>query len=248
MSRFLLTTAFVVVACGVATAQRQPGGNRPAGGMGAASLAPQVVSNKDLQADLKVTDAQKEKFKDPAAKLADVQKKQRDLFGAGGGGARPDMTKMQEVRVEMTKVNEEVTKVVTDTLTDDQKARLKQIEVQRMGLRAFTNADVVKELALTDDQKAKIKTITDDLAKELGAGAGGRPGAGGAGGRGGAGARPMADPEAAKKRSEATAKALEKATGELTDAQKTTFKKLTGEKFDLTKLNTFGRAPMRPDM
>ena len=219
----------------MATAQRQPGGNRPAG---AASLTPQVVSNKDLQADLKVTDAQKEKFKDPAAKQAEVTKKLADLRPATGGG-RPDMAKMTEVRAEMTKVNDEVTKVVTDALDDTQKKRLKQIEVQQMALRAFANADVVKELALTDDQKAKVKTITDDLAKEVG---GGRPQPG---------TQPDATAlaEARKKRTEATDKAMTKVAAELTDDQKKAWKGLTGEKFDLTKLNAFGgRAPMPKDL
>ena len=241
MKRFVLSAVVVVAACTAATAQRQPGGTRPAG---AASLTPQVVSNKDLQADLKVTDAQKEKFKDPAAKLTEVAKKMADLRPATGGG-RPDMTKMTEVRAEMTKVNDEVTKVVTDTLDDTQKKRLKQIEVQQMALRAFANADVVKELALTDDQKAKVKTITDDLAKEVGTGA--RP----AGGRPGAGTQPDAAAlaEARKKRTEATDKAMTKVSAELTDDQKKAWKGLTGEKFDLTKLNAFGgRAPMPKDM
>ncbi len=241
MNRFVFTAVAVVAACAAATAQRQPGGNRPAG---AASLTPQVVSNKDLQADLKVTDAQKEKFKDPAAKVAEVAKKMADLRPATGGG-RPDMTKMTEVRAEMTKVNEEVTKVVTDTLDDTQKKRLKQIEVQQMALRAFANADVVKELALTDDQKAKVKTITDDLAKEVGTGA--RPG----GGRPQPGTQPDAAAlaEARKKRTEATDKAMTKVSAELTDDQKKTWKGLTGEKFDLTKLTAFGgRAPMPKDM
>jgi hypothetical protein len=233
MKRFVFTAVAVVAACSVATAQRQPGG----GTRGATSLLPQVVSNKDLQSELKVTDEQTGKFKDVAAKQADATKKLRELFT---GGERPDRAKMTEITGEMTKVNEEITKVVTDTLTTEQKKRVKQIEVQRMGLRAFANADVLKALKLTDEQKAKVKTIGDE------AGTGRRPG-----GRPQPGAeRPDAAAlaEAAKKRAEATAKAMAKVAAELTDDQKKAWKELTGEKFDLTKLNLLGgRAPMRND-
>lgn len=225
MTRFFLTAAVVVAATSVASAQRQPGGTR-----GPVSLLPQVVSNKDLQADLKVTDAQKEKFKDSAAKLADVQKKMADLRPAGGG--RPDQAKMTEVRAEQTKVNEEVTKVVTEALTAEQKKRVKQIEVQAMGLRAFANEDVLKELKLTDEQKTKVKEVTDATQKELTDAGLGRPMAGGGAARPDAAARA----EQQKKRAEINGKATEKAAAVLTDDQKKAWKELTGEKFDTTKL------------
>jgi len=233
MNRFLISAVAIIAACSVASAQRQPGG----GTRGATGLLPQVVSNKDLQADLKVTDEQKGKFKDAAAKQADATKRLRDLFT---GGERPDRAKMTEITGEMTKVYGEVTKVVTETLTTEQKKRVKQIEVQRMGLRAFANEDVLKELKLTDEQKAKVKTISDEAG--TGRRPGGRPQPGGT--------RPDAAAlaEAAKKRTEATAKAMEKVAAELTADQKKAWKELTGEKFDLTKLNLLGGLrPMRND-
>lgn len=221
MTRFFLSAAVLVAATSVASAQRQPGGNRAA-----VSVIPQVATNKDLQADLKVTDAQKEKFKDPAAKLAEVTKKMTDLRAGG----QPDREKMTEVRAEQTKVNEEVTKVVTEALTAEQKARVKQIEVQAMGARAFANEDVLKALALTDDQKAKVKEITDAAQMEMREAGGGRPQQGAA--------RPDAAAlaEQAKKRAEITGKAMEKAAAVLTDDQKKAWKELTGEKFDTSKL------------
>lgn len=245
MNRLLLSTLVLVSVSTFALAQRQPGGNRGGAGNRAntTSLLPQVLNNKDLQADLKVTDDQKSKFKDVATKQADIQKQQRELFTGGG---QPDRTKMTEIRTEMTKVNEEATKVLNDTLTAEQKSRLKQIEVQQLGLRAFTNAEVVKELKITDEQKAKIKEITDAVQKELtDAGIGGRP----MGGRGQGGNQPNAAAQAEnrKKRTEINEKAIEKVTAELTDDQKKTLKTLTGEKFDLTKLSGFGGrgAPMQ---
>lgn len=232
MTRFVLTAAVAVAATSLAAAQgRQPG---TGAGRANVSIIPQVASNKDLQADLKVTDAQKEKFKDSAAKLADVQKKMADLRPAGGG--RPDQAKMTEVRAEQTKVNEEVTKVVNEALTAEQKKRVKQIEVQAMSLRAFANEDVLKELKLTDEQKTKVKEITDATQKELtDAGLGrpmGRPQQGTA--------RPDAAAlaEQAKKRAEINGKATEKVSALLTDDQKKAWKELTGEKFDTTKLAT----------
>lgn len=240
MTRFFLTAAVAVAATSLAAAQRQPG---TGAGRGAVSIISQVVNNKDLQADLKVTDAQKEKFKDPAAKLAEVQKKMTDLRAGG----QPDREKMQEVRTEQTKVTEEVTKVVTEALTAEQKKRVKQIEVQAMGLRAFANEDVLKELKLTDDQKAKVKEVTDAVQKEMTDAGLGRPM-----GRPQPGAtRPDAAAlaEQAKKRAEITGKAMEKVAAVLTDDQKKAWKELTGDKFDTAKLATGfgGGRPMRND-
>lgn len=228
MTRFFLTAAVAVAATSLAAAQ----GRQPGTGRGTVSIIPQVATNKDLQADLKVTDAQKEKFKDSAAKLAEVQKKMTDLRAAG----QPDREKMTEVRTEQTKVNEEATKAVTEALTAEQKKRVKQIEVQAMGLRAFANEDVLKELKLTDEQKTKVKEVTDAVQKELTDAGLGRPT-----GRPQPGAtRPDAAAlaEQAKKRAEINGKATEKVSALLTDDQKKAWKELTGDKFDTTKLAT----------
>jgi len=182
IARWMLAASLLVVVAGATQAQRpqpgQPGqGGRP-GGFGGLQIG-LVLTNKDLQEELKVTDEQKGKFKDVAAKQADMTKKLAELRGGG----QPDRTKMQEILKEMMTVTEEVKKATDDVLTADQKKRFKQIEIQAMGVRAFSNADVVKALTISDDQKKALKEVADatqkeiaDLRKELGLPAqGGRP-------------------------------------------------------------------------
>ena len=63
IARWILTAVLAVTVAGAAQAQRQQpgGGNRPGGGGVQIGL---VLTNKDLQDELKVTDDQKGKLKD----------------------------------------------------------------------------------------------------------------------------------------------------------------------------------------
>ena len=238
IARWILTAVLAVTVAGAVQAQRpQPGGGNRLGGGVQIGL---VLSNKDLQDELKVTDEQKGKFKDVAAKQTEMTKKMADLRTGG----QPDRTKMQEVIKEMTALTEEVKKVTDEVLTADQKKRFKQIEIQAMGARAFANADVVKELAITDDQKKALKEVADataketaDLRKELGLPAlGGRPMGGGT----------APDAEALKKFAEKskpmTEAAMEKSVKALTADQQKKWTEMIGVKFDTSKLTA---RPMR---
>ncbi len=226
--RSLLAASVLALFVGTADAQRPQQGQGRGG-----NLAGQVVTNADLQKELKITDDQKGKFKDVAEKQTEQTKKLRELFT--GGGARPDRAKMQEIQAEMTKVRDEVKKVTEDVLTSDQKKRIKQLEVQMMGLRAFTNEEVVKELKISDEQKTKIKEVSDEANKDLRAAGGGfqRPQPG-----------QQPDPEklaeSRKKRTEITDKAMEKISATLSDDQKKTWTELTGPKADTSKFTAVG--------
>ena len=242
IARWILTAVLAVTVAGAAQAQRQQpgGGNRPGGGGVQIGL---VLTNKDLQDELKVTDDQKGKLKDVTAKQAEMTKKMADLRSGG----QPDRTKMQEAIKEMTTLTEEVKKVTDEVLTADQKKRFKQLEIQAMGLRAFANVDVVKELAITDDEKKALKEIADATAtdtaalrKELGlpAQGGGRPTGGGT-------ATPP-DAEALKKFAEKskpmTEAAMEKSVKAMTADQQKKWTEMIGVKFDTSKLTA---RPMR---
>ncbi len=244
IARWIFTAVLAVTVAGAAQAQRpqpgQPGAGGRAGGGGVQIGL--VLTNKDLQDELKVTDDQKSKLKDVTAKQTEMTKKMADLRSGG----QPDRTKMQEVIKEMTALTEEVKKVTDEVLTADQKKRFKQLEIQAMGVRAFANADVVKELAITDDQKKALKEVADataketaDLRKELGLPAqGGRP-------MGGGTATPP-DAEALKKFAEKskpmTEAALEKSVKALTADQQKKWTEMIGVKFDTSKLTA---RPMR---
>lgn len=233
--QLLAAVAVAAVAAGTSQAQRQPGG----GGMRQQTpLYMTALTNEDLQKDLKVTDDQKKSLKEVMDKAADIAKKRAELFTGG----QPDREKMTELQTASTKLTEEAKTATDKAFTDDQKKRIKQIDVQRMGFAAFANEDVVKAMKFTDDQKAKLKTVSEeytkaraDLQKEYGLGGGG-------------GARPMIDAEKmaeyTKKSTALSTETMDKAKKELTDDQKKTWTELTGAAFDLAKLTP---RPMRRD-
>jgi Spy/CpxP family protein refolding chaperone len=226
-SRFLAVALFVAGAVLVVEAQ-QP--RRGGGGFG---LDPTVlvVNNKDLQEELKVTDAQKEKF----AGVIEKQKKQAESFKGAFGGGGFDKEKFAEIQKERTALNDEIKKVVAETLTPDQTKRLKQIERQAMGVRAFTDENVAADLKLTDDQKSKVKGIVEEYGKDVRE-------LGGFGGGGGKGGFKKGDfdkeklAENQKKREKLAKAAIADVEDVLTADQRKQWKEMTGAAFDTSKL------------
>jgi hypothetical protein len=170
-----------------------------------------LVNNEDVQKELKLDKDQVDKAK---TAVQNVQKKHQDEF-----------TKLrdlgQEERREKTQelsrtVSEESLQALGEVLKPEQIKRLKQIELQQAGARAFIRPDVQKALNLTAQQKESIKTIEEDAAKALrelftgGNAQGGRE-------------------RMATLRKETTDKIQAVLTGE----QKTTWKELTGEPFEV---------------
>jgi len=131
-----------------------PGGGR--GGMMQMGGLETWLSNASVQEHLKLDDQQKEKIKDFAAKLREAQQALRN----------PDLSQEEraEKRRDLTKQAETFAKEI---LTADQLKRIKQIDLQQAGLRAFAREEIAKELKLTDEQKEKIKTLGDDMRKDV---------------------------------------------------------------------------------
>jgi len=228
-SRFLAVMLFVAGAVVVVDAQqpRQPGG----GNQFRLDPATLVISNKALQEEIKVTDAQREKFKDVAEKQKKANEAGRGGFGKGGF----DKEKLAERQKEREALNAEIKKVAEETLTADQKKRLKQIDRQALGMRAFTNEEVATELKLSDEQKSKIKGIVDEYNKDA-AGLGGRGGFGNKGGN--VDKEKLAENQAKREKLRKAAQAdIDEV---LTADQKKQWKDMTGEPFDTTKLFQFG--------
>lgn len=226
-SRWLVATLFVASMVVVVQAQqRQPGGGR--GGFG---ITNQVLTNTALQEDLKVTDAQKAKLKVVADKQAEQFKKMGEAFKEAAG----DKEKLKEIfansQKDGEKIREEVTKALDETLTAEQKARIKQIERQLSGVRAFTQDEVVADLKLSDSQKTKVKGIVDEYVKDS-------QGLGGFGGKGGFDKEKAA--EAQKKREKLTKGAMADIDEVLNDEQRKTWKDMTGPEFDRSKLQFGG--------
>lgn len=248
-SMLLAAAALAVVLVGTGTAQDEPKkdakkgerqppgggggfGGRMGGGFGGASIYGFLANNKDLQAELKITDEQKKKFEDVAK---EQQAKMRELFTGGGIGRDATEEQRKEMMEKMTKAAAETKKAYEAVLTSEQAKRVTQINYQYMNVRAFSDKDVQTALKMTDDQKEKIKTVMETYQKDSAELRGGR----GAGG-GGAPGRPS---EENQKKLEALRKDVEeKIVATLKDDQKKEWKGMIGEKFDVSKL-TF--QPMR---
>lgn len=188
---------------GGATQPGQGRGMMAGGGGGVAGL----LTNEGVQKELKLSDEQKAKIKEFGEEQT---KKMREAFGDGG---RPDQEKMAELRKAATEAAE---KFVKNTLNADQQKRIKQINTQQMGLRAFSNEEVAKALKLTDEQKEKIKGLGEEMNKDLQELRGGGFNA-----------------ESMQKMATIRKEYLAKAADSLTGDQKTAWKSLVGEPFEL---------------
>ena len=242
-----------VLAAGIVTVVAAQPGRQFGGGGGGQDVNTLVFTNAALQEEIKVTDAQKEKIKPVATKQAELTKKRADMFKAGKDGF--DKDKFTELQEEGKKVSEEAKKTFDEVFTAEQKKRLKQISVQQLSVGVFaepveakgkggfggtseaakaTMKEVAETLKLTDAQKTKVKGIMDEYTKDRAAirtdifgetkkGKGGAP-----------------DPEKTKdfnaKSAKLAAEVMGKIAAELDDAQKTAWKGLVGEPFDLAKL------------
>ena len=224
-SKWLLAAAVACVG-GAAVAQPPGGGKGFGGGPGGGPAG--LLLSKTVRDDLKVTDDQAAKLKTWQAEFGPkmremMQEKLKDI-------PRDEMReKFPEVQAEMAKVTY---KELAGVLKSDQVKRLKQIDVQVAGLRAFAVPETAAALKVTDDQKEKLKTVIDESQKDmrdLGEEYGARfPGQ-----------RPT-DPDKAKefdqKAAQINKEAMTKVMAMMTADQKAAFKELQGAPIDVAKV------------
>jgi hypothetical protein len=204
MTRLLVA----LFAAGLATAVLAQGPGRGMGGLTPAAL----LTNKSVQAELKLTT-------DQTGKLQDLAKDLREKHKGDLDKARQDkdFAKMGEV---FKAIGEETEKALPDVLKPEQLKRLHQIEIQVAPFQALAKPEVQKKLDLSDKQKTEITAITDklqsdrqELFKDVGKDKDKRQ-------------------EANKKFTEMNNEAKTKAIGVLNEDQKKTWKELTGAPFD----------------
>ncbi len=136
---FAIALAIVALLASPALAQRPMGGGGPL----------TLLTNKDVQKDLKLTDDQIKKFTDLQGK--------RPQFGDA------------DFRTKIEEFNKLVDKTVADTLKADQVKRLDELRLQQRGARAaFTDEKIAEKLKVTADQKDKAKAISDDARRAMG--------------------------------------------------------------------------------
>jgi Spy/CpxP family protein refolding chaperone len=187
-----------------------------------------VLNNKSLQEELKITDAQKEKFHESSKKLAELNKKLVQAFKGAGGNKDKLKEAFAENTKESEKVNEAIKKVVMDTLSPDQAKRYKQIGYQVKGIYAYSDKEIAQELKLTEAQSSKIKGIMEGYAKDSkelnGFGGGGK------------GFDKEKFAEVQKKREKLIENVTTEIDNALTGDQKQQWKEMTGAPFDTTNL------------
>jgi Spy/CpxP family protein refolding chaperone len=208
--------AFGLVGLLVAPAQAQrPGGGRGFG-MGGGGGGVALLTNKSVQQELKVDDAQAAKVNSFAEGLMEKQREQFQKLQDVPQDER--RAKMQELGQAM---NADLRKGLSDVLKADQVKRFEQIQLQQMGVLGAPAMPRVQEaLNLTDDQKSKLRSIQEEQREAMGELFQG----GGGGG----------DREAARqKMTDLRKKGNDKAMAVLTDSQKSTWKELTGAPFEI---------------
>lgn len=148
-----LAVATLVVVSALSMAQGRGGGMRMMGGGGGMS---QLLARPDVQAEIKLTDEQKGKLDDQRQAMRDAM---RQRFQNGGGASSG--TDREAMMKEFQEAAKKAEKEALAVLDDKQKARLKELWIQREGNNVVTNEDIQKELGFSEEQKGKVKSLQD---------------------------------------------------------------------------------------
>ncbi|HTN74906.1 MAG TPA: CotH kinase family protein, partial [Pirellulaceae bacterium] len=66
---------------------------------------------------------------------------------------------MDEIRVKLDAINQQVEAALIKLLTDKQAQRLQQLRLQREGAQAFSRPEIAKQLTLSDEQQTKLDEL-----------------------------------------------------------------------------------------
>jgi hypothetical protein len=125
---------------------------------------PFVVFREAAQADLKLTDEQKEKVEEHLReRLPDIMPFFESLQGVNG---QEREKKLQTFRHE---AHEKLTPVLKATLKEDQIKRLHQLELQQEGPLALFHGEpkIAKDLKITQEQRKKFMAVVQDLQRKV---------------------------------------------------------------------------------
>jgi Spy/CpxP family protein refolding chaperone len=195
----------------IAAPARAQGQGRGFGGMmgGGAML----LANKGVQTEIKATEEQTSKLNTLAEEIRGKQREAMQGFQDLSQEERRE--KMQTVQREM---QESIGKGLAEILKPEQTKRFHQIQTQQGGAQAFATPRIAEALKLTDDQKSKIRDINQETMQAMGE----------------LRQQFQDDREGAmKKMAELRKSATDKAVEVLTADQKTTWKSLTGEPYEV---------------
>jgi hypothetical protein len=204
----------------------QAQGRRGMGIMGGGPIpAFRVLTTPEGATELKLSDDQKSKLQELSDKY---QQDSRDRFQALRSelqGSSPEESR-EKMQAAMKELADGTTKEVKSILNEEQYGRYHQINLQAMGLDAFSDKEVQDKLKFTEDQKQKIVAAGDELREQV------------------MGLRDEFGDDfqgMMRKARELRTAALEKITAHLTDDQKATWKEMTGKPFEMPPFQFRGR-------
>ena len=205
------------------------------GGRGGSTSLISLAGNEAVQKELALGDV----IKDAIKEINDAYREaiQKAMGDGGGFAGLRDMSEeertkaMEKMAEQRNTVLAKFTPELKDALSAEQFKRLKEIHVQAMRDQAYTDADVVKALALKKEQTDKIAEINKDFVTKSREAF--QPGGGGGGER--------PDFNALRTKAEEMGKARDaKLSDVLTKDQQAKLKELKGKEFDIAQLQQRG--------
>lgn len=193
-----------------------PGG--PGGGMDSVAL----LRIEKVQEELKLDLEQGQKIQDISAAAREAQRSAFEGFRDLSDDER------EKARDEMSKQREQTEDQIQAVLTDDQRARLKQISLQLRGANALLDEKVAEEVGLGAGQKEELQAAQEENMTAM------REAMEAARGEGGGGFEGMRE-KMAELRTKADAKLL----AVLTDDQAKKFEEMKGDKVDISPEDLF---------
>ena len=126
---------------------------------------PFMVFRDAVQEELKLTSEQKEKLEEHLRELLPDAMQ----FFQSMQGVKPE-EREKEIKAYRPKVQEKLAAVLKETFKEDQRKRLRQLELQQEG--AFTlfhgGPEVGKELKITDEQRKQFMAVVQEFQKKVG--------------------------------------------------------------------------------
>ena len=152
----------LAVAFGLVCLSASPVWAQGRGGGGMMGGGAQLLTNKSVQEELKVSEDQTSKL---TAFADEMRTKQREAFqGLQDLSDDERRTKMQELGRSM---QEDINKGLAGILKPEQTKRFHQIQFQQAGVQAFSQPKVAGELKLTDDQKQKMQGLSQEMMGQM---------------------------------------------------------------------------------
>ncbi|MDW8107340.1 MAG: Spy/CpxP family protein refolding chaperone [Armatimonadota bacterium] len=152
----IATVALVGVALAQAGAGQPPRPEREGFGFGGRmarwGMAAMLLERADVQRELNLTEQQRNQIRQMREAMRAAREELRNL------PPEERRQRMQELRQKYDPVN---------VLTDAQKKRLRELELQAIGPMAFLNPEVADELKLTQEQRSRLQAIVNEFFSQM---------------------------------------------------------------------------------